>query len=129
VYYREGRREVQFHWWQTPTLLPVQWQGRLELLRWGSKGRRAVLPFGPWVSEDQLAAGVFAAARPEPVVVPALLACDNEAWVVLNVGVRGVVVRDRSGPVVYLVVKPAGNYYRNLSGQQPVMPVFVNQVI
>lgn len=33
-YVREGREEVQFHWWQTPTFLPVRWCGRIQLVRW-----------------------------------------------------------------------------------------------
>jgi hypothetical protein len=46
------------------------------------------------------------------------------------VGVRGVVLTAvRGEPVVYVLVRPASNYYRNLSGQEPLMPVFENQVV
>ncbi len=40
LYQREGRDELQFHWWQTPAHLPVQWEGALQLLPWGSRNRR-----------------------------------------------------------------------------------------
>ncbi len=50
---------MQFHWWQVPTLIPVQWEGRLHLLPWGSKNKRSPLPYGGWVTRDDLEAGVF----------------------------------------------------------------------
>jgi hypothetical protein len=129
-YVREGREEVQFHWWQQPPLLPVRLCGEVRLVRWGSKQRRATrLPFGGWVSEDQLSAGAFAAARPEPVVIPAALGHDAGMWFVIDRGVRGVVVRDGTGPVVYVLTKPSTNYYRNMTQQTAMMPVLVGQVI
>jgi hypothetical protein len=44
--YRRGELdEVQFHWWQRPSLLPVRWSGALQLLPWGSRNRRDPLPY------------------------------------------------------------------------------------
>src|SRR5262245_45182230 len=91
IHERHGQPEVQFHWWQSPTFRPVRSCGRIRLVRWGSKARAGTaLPYGGWVSEDQLAAGVFAAARPEPVVIPAALGHDAGMWFVIDRGVRGV---------------------------------------
>lgn len=130
VYLREGREEVQFHWWQTPTVLPVRWEGQLQFLPWGSKQRRgSTLPLGGWVSEEGILAGMFAGASPEPVVIPAVLGQHAGTWFLISEGVRGFVVFDRTGPVVYMLTRPATNYYRNMTEQQPMMPVFVNQVI
>jgi hypothetical protein len=81
------------------------------------------------VSEDQVSAGAFAAARPEPVVIPASLGHDAGMWFVIDRGVRGVVVRDGTGPAVYVLTRPATNYYRNMTQQAPMMPVLVGQVI
>jgi hypothetical protein len=127
---REGREEVQFHWWHQPPLLPVRLYGGIRLVRWGSKLRRGTrLPIGGWVSEDQLSAGVFAASDPEPVVIPAALGHDAGMWFVIDMGVRGVVVRDAAGPVVYVLTRPSTNYYRNMTQQTAMMPVLIAQVI
>lgn len=130
IYSREGREEVQFHWWQTPTVLPVRWRGRLQLIAWGSKARRrSPLPVGGWLTEEDLQAGTFAASRPEAVVIPAVFGHHVGTWFLINEGIRGVVVDSPAGPVVYMLVQPASNYYRNMTEQSPTMPIFVGQVI
>lgn len=130
IHERHGHPEVQFHWWHEPAVLPVRLFGSIRLARWGSKQRTGTpLPFGGWVLEDRIRAGVFAGSAPEPVVIPAVLGHDTGTWFVIDQGVRGVVVRDRSGPVVYVLMRPATNYYRNMTRQTPTMPVLVGQVI
>ena len=127
IYSRDGREEYQFHWWQTPTILPVQRDGKLELLTWGSKSRSGPLPYGGWVFEEHIAQGVF--SRPEEVVIPANLGFQKGTWFLITEGIRGVAIDARSGPVVYMLTTPSTNYYRNMTEQSPTMPVFVNQVI
>jgi hypothetical protein len=127
VHDREGRAEYQFHWWQVPTVLPVRWDGRLEILSWGSRYRRGPLPYGGWVSAGHVAAGEL--GRVEEAVIPAVLGFCKGTWFLINEGVRGVVVMTRGGPVVYMLTEPASNYYRNMTEQSPTMPVLVNQVI
>jgi hypothetical protein len=130
VYNREGREEIQFHWWQTPTLLPVRWEGQLHLLPWGCKSKRGPLPVGGWLPRDWVEDGSFAAAGAEPAVVPANLGHHKGTWFLIAEGIRGLVLRDRDGrPVVYLLTEPATNYYRNMTEQEPMMPVLVGQVI
>ena len=129
MYIREGREEFQFHWWQTPTVLPVRRDGRLEILPWGSKRRRGPLPYGGWVSESHVREGLFAGSNPEEVVIPANLGQQKGTWFLIHEGIRGVVVETRFGPVVYMLTVAATNYYKNMAEQSPVMPVFVNQVI
>jgi hypothetical protein len=46
VYERAGVPEVQFHWWHEPAYLPVRLDGRVAIVRWGSKDRRGPLPYG-----------------------------------------------------------------------------------
>lgn len=129
VYDRDGRAEYQFHWWQLPTLLPVRRDGRLELLAWGSKSRRGPLPHGGWVACAHVAEGLFAGSQPEEVVIPANLGHHNGTWFLIAEGIRGVVVVSSTGPVVYMLTEPSSNYYRNMTEQSPMMPLFVNQVI
>jgi hypothetical protein len=130
VYDRAGRPEVQFHWWQSPPVLPVRLDGRVQLLPWGPRDRRgSPLPPGGWVTREQLAAGVFAAAHPEGVVIPAALGQHAGAWFLIGKGIRSVVVHPRGGPVVYMRTERASNYYRNMCEPAQAMPVFVNQVI
>src|SRR6476646_11112081 len=83
---REGRDEIQFHWWQTPTILPVRRDGKLELIQWGSKSRRSPLPYGGWVSSDHIAAGALSGACPEEVVIPANLGFHNGVWFLIAEG-------------------------------------------
>jgi hypothetical protein len=39
VHDRGGEREVRFDWRNRPALLPVWWEGRLQVLRWGNRDR------------------------------------------------------------------------------------------
>lgn len=121
--------EVQFHWWHSRTLLPVQFDGALRLLPWGSKSRRSRLPHGGWVRKEHVAEGLLAASRPEPVVIPAVLGFESGMWFVIDSGIRGIVIHDATGPVVYMLTRPSTNYYRNMTQQTATMPVFVGQVI
>jgi hypothetical protein len=112
-----------------PTLLPVRLHGRLELVTWGCRHRRGPLPYGGWIDEGQIAAGALSAARPERVVIPATMGFDRGVWYLINEGVCGVVILSPNGPVVYVLIGPATNYYKNMCEQTPTMPVLVDQVI
>ena len=129
--YRRGELdEVQFHWWQRPSLLPVRWSGALQLLPWGSRNRRGPLPYGGWIPRGDLAYGVLRNARAEDAVVPANLGFHRGTWFLIVEGIECIVVRDRAlGPAVYMVTEPSTNYYRNMTEQEPMMPALVGQVI
>lgn len=103
--------EVQFHWWNSPAVLPVQWFGRVQLLPWGSKSRRSCLPNGGWIAQERIEEGILAAASPEPVVIPAAMGHENGMWFVIDSGIRGVVIQGSNGPVVYMLTRPSTNYY------------------
>jgi len=73
---------------------------------------------------------VFAHANAEEVVIPTNMAQHRRTWFLADEGVCGVVLPNvPGGPVVYMVTATASNYYRNMTGQSPFMPVFLNQVI
>src|SRR6266404_1843610 len=111
VHNRAGRDELQFHWWQDPCLLPVRWDGAVRLLTWGCKDRRARIPFGGWLDRGHVEAGALGHARPDE-------------------GVSAVVLPDApGGHVAYMLTEPSTNYYRNMTGQSPTMPVLVDQVM
>lgn len=130
VHEREGTWELQFHWWESPTVLPVQYEGELRLLPWGSKHRRSRLPFGPWIAEHFIADGALAQFSPEPVVIPANLGFDRGTWFVIEQGIQGVVLPEvREGPIVYIVTRPSTNYYRNMAGKCDWQPALINQLI
>ena len=130
TYTREDRPELQFHWWQAPALLPVHWDGALRLLRWGSRDRRSPLPYGGWIAREQVRAGALAHAGPEEAVIPANLGHHKGTWFLVDEGIRAVVLTHApGGPVAYMLTEPASNYYRNMTGQSPFMPVLVAQVV
>ncbi len=129
LYKREGLEEVQFHWWQNPTVLPIQWEGSVHLARWGSKDRRGKLPLGGWVSQKGIDAGAFSGSEPETVVIPASLGYQAGTWFLISQGIRGVLIHTPAGPVVYMLTVPSTNYFRNMTEQSPMMPVLVGQVI
>jgi nitrate reductase gamma subunit len=127
IFEREGRREVQFHWWQKPTVLPVIWKGQLQLHSWGNRDRRSRLPMGGWIPEAQLQSGVFSECELEDVFIPANLGFHHGVWFMVNEGFRGIIFpRDA---IVYLLSRPSTNYYRNMTQQAAMMPILVNQVI
>ncbi len=127
VYARAGQDEFRFLWLQTPTVLPVLWDGRLEILPWGSKLRKGPLRYGGWVSEQEIADGQL--GRADEAVIPANFGHQKGTWFLITEGIKSVVIESSGGPVVYMLTEPASNYYRNMTEQSPVMPLFVNQVI
>lgn len=130
VHNRDGLRELQFHFWEQPTVLPVQWEGELRLLRWGSKDRRSQLPFGPWISEDQVSSGVLVHVNPVRAIIPANMGFDRGTWFLIEQGIVSVVLPEvPGGPVVYLLTTQSTNYYRNMAGKCETMPVLVDQTI
>ena len=66
---------------------------------------------------------------PEEVVIPANLGLQKGSWFVINEGIRGVAIETRGDRWSTCSREPASNYYRNMTEQSPMMPVFVNQVI
>ena len=120
---RGGSLEVRFEWWHEPALLPVRWEGALRLLPWGCKSRRSRLPTGGFLTREQ----VGAIARTDEAVIPANCGFHHGTWYLIEEGIRGVVLPEV--PLVYVLVEPSTNYYRNMTGQSKLMPVLVNQVI
>ena len=97
VHDREGRKEVQFHLWESPTLLPVRWDGAMHLLSWGNTSRRSPLPYGGHVAIEHLENGQLGCTRVEVVTIPANLGFHRGTWFLIEEGVRGVVLPEAPG--------------------------------
>lgn len=123
---RAGCLEARFSWHDRPPMLPVRWDGSLRLLPWGNHDRRSRLPVGAGLTRAQVEAGIVAGL--EEAVIPASMGRESGTWFLIETGIRGVVVPGNT-PVVYVLFQPSTNYYRNMTGQSPLMPVLVNQTI
>ena len=122
---RCGCLEARFEWWHELAVLPVRWDGSLRLLQWGCKQRRSRLPHGGFLTRQQVEAGIVAGL--DEVVIPANYGFHHGTWYLIEEGVRGVVIPE--APLVYVLMDRSTNYYRNMTGQSPLMPMLVNQVI
>jgi hypothetical protein len=130
VHDRGGEREVRFDWRNRPALLPVWWEAKLQVLRWGNRDRsdRKLPPTG-WTWQESVEAGKWVGVRPVPVEVPARYAFMNGVWYKVTRGVRGLaVVTPSQEPVVYLLCEPSTRYYRVMTRAE-WMPVLIGEVI
>jgi hypothetical protein len=130
VHDRGGEKEVRFYWRAVPALLPVWWNGRLHVVRWGNRDRaeRKLPPTG-WTWRETVEEGKWSALAPEPVEIPATYGLSNGVWFRVKQGMRGLLVRDRAdNPVVFMETEPSTRYYRVMTRAE-WMPVLVGEVI
>jgi hypothetical protein len=129
VHERGGEREIRFYWFDYVPVLPVWFEGRLRLVRWGNRTRRTRLPLTSCTKRTTIEAGGWAHLHPEPVRILATFGLDMGTWFTVKEGIEGIAVRDERGsPVVYVVCEPATDYYR-LMTKSNWMPALLNQVI
>jgi hypothetical protein len=130
VHDRGGEKEVRFYWRAVPALLPVWWNGRLHVVRWGNRdrGERKLPPTG-WTWKETVKEGKWSALEPEQVDIPATYGLMNGVWFRVKQGVRGLLVRDRQGnPVVFMETEPSTRYYQVMTRAE-WMPVLIGEVI
>jgi hypothetical protein len=130
IHDRGGEKEVRFYWSASPTLLPVWYGGRLQIVRWGNKDRAEQnLPPTGWTWRETVESGRWSELAPEPVVIPATYGLANGVWYRVKQGMQGLVVHDRKGePVVFLICEPSTRYYRVMTRAE-WMPALVGEVI
>jgi hypothetical protein len=65
VHDRGGEKEVRFYWRAVPALLPVWWNGKLQVVRWGNRDRaeRKLPPTG-WTWHETVEDGKWSALAP-----------------------------------------------------------------
>ncbi len=115
-------REIQFLYRHRRPLLPVQVDGQLRIMDWGSK--RGPLPMGGWCHREWIEGGHWQHLRPSKATVLAALALERGVWFQVREGIEAVIVCGR----VYLLTEPASHYYRIMTRNQR-MPVLVGQTI
>ena len=130
VHERGGEPEVRFLLRDAARVLPVWYEGRLCVARWGNRrGQSRRLPCTAWARLATVEAGGWLPYAADQVDLPATLALDAGVWFKVRQGVRGVAVRDeRGGAVVYPLVESASHYYRVMTGSE-WMPVLVGERI
>jgi hypothetical protein len=87
---RGGEGEVRFDWQSSPALLPVWWDGWLQVVRWGNRDRaeRSRPPTG-WTWKATVEEGKWAELEPDPVEVPAAYAFADGVWFGVKQGSAG----------------------------------------
>lgn len=125
---KRSGEEIRMHVNDVNALLPVQWQGRNQLLPWGSKGQSR-LPKTGFCKVESLAAGKWAWLNPEEIHIIASFGWANGVWFQVRQAVKGIVVRSPSGtPHCYMLTQPATHYFKIMTGAER-MPVLVNQIL
>ena len=121
---------MRFDWRNRPAVLPIWWEGKSQVLRWGNRDRSdRKLPITGWTWRESVEEGRWVGVEPIPVEVPARHGYMNGIWYQVTQGMRGLVVRTRQGePVVYLLCEPSTRYYRVMT-RAAWMPVLIGEVI
>lgn len=130
IHDRGGEKEVRFDSSANPTVLPVWWNGRLRIVRWGNKDRQERnLPTTAWTWKQTVEEGKWSALSPESVVIAATYGFADGVWYRVKQGMRGLLVLDRKEePVVFMLCEPSTRYYRVMTRAE-WMPVLVDEVI
>jgi hypothetical protein len=127
---RGGEREVWFLYRSAERYLPVWYEGRLELARWGCRrGESRVLPCTGWTWRSTVEDGGWNGSEPIPVDIPATMGLDRGIWYRIRQGIRGLLVHDeQERPIVYMICEPASHYYRIMTRSR-WMPVLIGERI
>lgn len=110
----DAEDEAQFHYRHRNPVLPVLWQGRLDIIEWGNRDRTDIrVPKTGWCRHESLFNGKWAEFAPLPVIIPAAYALDDGGWFKITQGIEAVIIHDEMGdPHVYMVTEPASNWYK-----------------
>ncbi|MDX2038914.1 MAG: hypothetical protein SFX72_19870 [Isosphaeraceae bacterium] len=130
IHERGGEPELQFHYRDRNPRLPVQRDGRLQIVRWGNgRGQSRSLPRTGWTWLETVESGGWQEIGGLPVEIPATLVWDRGVWYAVRQGVRGLLVPDERGAaVVYVICEPASSYYRVMTRSNR-MPVLIEERI
>jgi hypothetical protein len=96
----------------------------------GKQEQAKPLPYGGWISRDDVELGILQNIHAEGVIIPANLGQHRGTWFLIIEGIKGILIRDRTcGSVAYMLTERSTNYYRNMTEQEPFMPALIGQVI
>jgi hypothetical protein len=129
-HHRGGEDEIQFLLGDRERLLPVWYEGTLQIVRWGTpRHARSALPTTAWTWRSTVEEGGWNALEPRLVSIPASMGVDRGVWFRIREGIRGLVVRDEQGhPVVYVLVEPSTHYYKIMT-RSDWMPCLLGEAI
>lgn len=130
TYRRGADEEVRFLFHERERRLPVWFEGRLQLARWGSRRHEdRQLPATGWTWRASIAEGKWGPMQPTEVIIPCQYGWEGGVWYQIRQGILGLLVRDASGEaVVYMQVQPATHYYKVMTRNER-MPAFIGEVI
>ncbi|QDT19686.1 hypothetical protein HG66A1_14540 [Gimesia chilikensis] len=122
-------KEILFLQRHRQPLLPVFYQGELQILPWGNRQRNSSAPLAWWCDVATLQSGAWAQYHPEPVEILANFGLERGVWFLIREGLQGVLIHDqREQPSVYLLLQPASHYYQVMTGYHRE-PVFLGEQI
>lgn len=89
-------------------LLPVRWEGQLQLVTWGRSGPKQSRVWQ--CPREDLELGKWSRWEPEPVQIPADFGRDSGVWFDIREGLEGIVIQGEAGPEVYVLTQSASHY-------------------
>ncbi len=124
-----AQKEILFLQRHRFPLLPVFYQGEVQLLPWGNRQSKVKVPLAWWCDVATLESGAWSVHSPEPVEVLATFGWERGVWYQVPQGIRGLVIHDQhKQPYVYLLLQPSTHYYQVMTGYERE-PVFIGKQI
>lgn len=127
---QSNRSEYHFLYNQKPRELPVWYEQKLHIIKWGDVDKNFNgLPQTAWCKKESLLSGSWAYLKPVEVVVPAEYVLDKGVWYHVPEGIKAIVVFDKFNvPYVYILTQVASHYYQVMTRNKR-MPLFVGDSI
>ena len=124
-----AEKEILFLQRHRRPLLPVFYQGELQILPWGNRQRNCNAPLAWWTEVATLQSGAWSMYAPEPVEILANFGLERGVWFQIKEGIQGTIIHDQyEQPYVYLILQPASHYYQVMTGYHRE-PVFLGEQI
>ena len=130
LFSRGGEPEVRFFFREPEHFLPIVHEGKLRLVRWGSRRSESkVLPPTGWTWLSSVEGGQWGQAEAEMVVIAASIGLEKGIWFRAREGIKGLLVRDEKGiEAAYMLCELASAYFRVMT-RSDRMPVLVGDRI
>ena len=122
-------KEILFMQRHRQPLLPVFYEGELQILPWGNRPRHNNAPLAWWCEVATLESGAWSMYHPEPVEILANFGLERGVWFQIREGIQGAIIHDQhEQPCVYMLLQPASHYYQVMTGYHRE-PVFLGEQI
>lgn len=122
-------KEILFLQRHRQPLLPVFYQGELQILPWGNRQHNRSAPVAWSCEVSTIQSGAWSIYHPEPVDILANFGLERGVWFQIREGIQGTIIHDQHEcPYVYLLLQPASHYYQVMTGYHRE-PVFLGEQI